>query len=79
LYVVIEALAGLDQRVDNLILSANRRHIGSVEVDIGAVADMVPLQALLLLVACGERLIFMPAILSLALEPKSQAGRSGNE
>ena len=35
LYVVIEALAGLDQRMDNLILSANRGHVGSMEVDIG--------------------------------------------
>ncbi len=35
LHVVIEALAGLNQRVDNLILSADGRHIGSMEVDIG--------------------------------------------
>ena len=35
LHVVIEALPRLDQRVDNLILSTNRRHIRSMEVDIG--------------------------------------------
>ena len=35
LYVVIEALAGLDQRVDNFILSADGRRIGPVEMDIG--------------------------------------------
>ena len=35
LYVVIEALTRLDQRVDNLILPANRRRIRSMEVDIG--------------------------------------------
>ncbi len=35
LYVVIEALAGLDQRVDHLVLSADRAHVCSMEVDIG--------------------------------------------
>ncbi len=35
LYVVIEALTGLDERVDNFILSADGRCIGPVEMDIG--------------------------------------------
>ncbi len=35
LHVVIEALAGLDERVDNFILSADGRRIGPMEMDIG--------------------------------------------
>ena len=77
LHVVIEALARLDQRVDHLILPADRRHVlVPWKWMLVAVADIAPLQALLVLVVavCGERLIFMPAMLSLALA--AAAGRS---
>ena len=55
LHVVVEALAGLDQRVDHLILSADWRTFVPWKWILVAVADIVPLQALLLLVCMRRR------------------------
>ena len=54
LHVVIEALARLDQRVDHLILPADRRHVlVPWKWMLVAVADIAPLQALLVLVVAS--------------------------
>ncbi len=68
LYVVGEALPRRDECLNDLILPADRRNIGSVKVDVARIRRHHAIAgALLVLLSLGFSAIFMPAILSLAL------------
>ena len=62
--------------MDNFILAADRSDIGSVKMDVGGGRRHGAIAGALLVVAVrGERVIFIPAILSLTLVAEA-AGRA---